>query len=446
MAVGWNGDQFIVNIAFNNQSAKTEGYRMHALVGELFPHCRSLSGNGVKKTLKQLQKILPSLCLHEVPSGQQVFDWIVPDEWNIYEAYIENENGERIVDFANHNLHVVSYSEPVDKIMSLHELQKHLYSLPEQPNAIPYVTSYYQRRWGFCMTDAQRQKIPEGNYHVKINSSLAPGHLTYADLLIKGQTQQEILLSTYICHPSMANNELSGVAVATEIAKWALQSPRRYTYRIVFIPETIGAIIYLHRHFTHLKEKTVAGFVLSCIGDDLAYSLMPSRKGNTLADRAARHALKHLAPGFKEYNYLDRGSDERQYCSPGIDLPVCSLMRSKYGTFPEYHTSLDNLDFVTPSGLQGGYDLVKKILQTLEANHIYKTSTPCEPQLGRRGLYPTLSKTGSAEKIRPMMNFLAYADGGEDLISISEKIGEDATALSVIVQKLLSANVVKKID
>jgi len=362
---------------------------------------------------------MPDLNIHEVPTGTKCFDWEVPEEWAITEAYIEGPDGKKIVDFASNNLHVVGYSIPVDQTLSLEELQTKLHSIEHMPDAIPYVTSYYKNDWGFCISDRQRKSLKPGKYRAFVDSEKKPGHMTYGDLLVSGKSKEEVLISTYICHPSMANNELSGPVVATFLAEWINSFDTQYSYRFVFVPETIGSIYYISENFHHLKDKVIAGFVLTCIGDDRTYSYLPSRKGNTLADRAAKHALKHIFPEFIEYSFLDRGSDERQYCSPGVDLPVASILRSKYHEYDEYHTSLDNLDFVTPSGLLGGLTALKRSIEAIETNKTYRVTHCCEPQLGKRNLYPNLSKAKSYATIEDRMNLLAYSDGTVDLLEIA---------------------------
>jgi len=407
---------------------------MYGLVKDLFPICRSITGNGVRETLKIIKKQIP-IKIYEVPTGTRVFDWTVPEEWSIKDAYVLDESGKKAIDFKKNNLHIVGYSIPINKTIDLSELQEHLYSLPDQPEAIPYVTSYYQKRWGFCLSEKDRGKLKRGKYKVLIDSELKKGSLTYGELIIPGKSKKEVFLSTYVCHPSMANNELSGPAVTTFLTKWILSKSRRYTYRIIFIPETIGSITYLSKNFKTLKRNMLAGFNVSCVGDNRSYSYIPTKAGDTYADKVALNILSFKWPNFIRYSFLDRASDERQYNAPGIDLPVCCVTRSKYGAYPEYHTSLDNLDFVSPEGLVGAYEVLKECLVLIEENHKYKIKCLGEPQLGKRGLYPTIS-TKSSAKMGSMRNFIAYADGKNDLIDISEKIKTPVWDLYPIIDKL----------
>ncbi len=422
------------------------GKSMYNLAKELFPINRSLSGEGVRQTLAILQRENPDLTIHSIQSGVQVFDWEVPKEWNCFEAYIITPEGKKICNYATNNLHLVQYSIPFEGEMELKDLQKHLYSLPELPDAIPYVTSYYKERWGFCISHKEREKLKEGRYKVIIKSELKKGVLNYADIVIPGESKEEIFFSTYICHPSMANNELSGPVLATYLAKYIKNLPkRRYTYRFAFAPETIGALIYMSRHLKHLKERVKAGFILTCVGDERDYSYLASRYGDTLADKVAKNILEHEVSSYSYYSYLDRGSDERQYCAPGADLPICSVMRTKYGQYPEYHTSLDDLELVTPSGLQGSYDIYTKMIDVLEHNFYYKTTTIGEPQLGKRGLYPTMT-TNHTDYSEAFLyrNILAYADESNDLINIADLLGVSAHKLVPIVEKFLAHKLIKK--
>lgn len=423
------------------------GQNMYGWAKDLFPICRSITGPGVRETLNYIKNLIPDLTIHEVPSGTQAFDWTVPDEWTIRDGYIADESGQRIIDFQKNNLHVIGYSKPVDRWLELEELDKHLYSVPEQPLAIPYVTSYYKSRWGFCISHNQRQNLKSGRYHVKIDSDLKPGMLNYAELLLPGETTDEVLLSTYVCHPSMGNNEISGICVTTAISEWLSKMPnRRYTYRILFLPETIGSIVYLSKHASIMKEKTIAGFVVTCVGDNKTYSFLPSRFGHTLADQVARHVLKHKIKKYERYSFLDRGSDERQYCCPLINLPVVSVMRSKYGTYPEYHTSLDDLSFISPEGMGGSLKVLKYCINFLESNYYYRKTIPCEPQLGERGLYPNLSTKNSHEKVAVMMNLIAYCDGTSSLLEIADIINAPLDELIPIVKRLVEEKILERCD
>lgn len=424
----------------------SDGERMYELARELFPVCRSITGEGTRTTLKRIQQDIPQMIINEVPSGSKVFDWTIPNEWRIEEAYIEDESGCRIVDFKDNNLHVVGYSIPVDTWVSLEELNKHLYSLPEHPDWIPYVTSYYKERWGFCLTHKQRSSLKDGKYHVVVKSELFKGSLSYGELLIPGKTEEEIFLSTYVCHPSMANNELSGPIVQMELAKWILNNTnRKYSYRLIWIPETIGSITYLSKNLVCMKNKVVAGYNLTCVGDERCVSFLSSKFGNTLADKAALNALHFMAPNYVAYDYLHRGSDERQYNAPGVDLPVCSVCCSKFHEYPEYHTSADNMSLISPKGLQTAFNIYKQIIQSLEYNAKYRVNCICEPQLGSRGLYPTECFNRSSITVKDMMDFIAYADGTLDLFDISNIIDVPVTRLHEIAKKLLEANLFSEV-
>jgi aminopeptidase-like protein len=410
---------------------------MYEWARQLFPICRSITGPGVRQTLEFIKDILPDLQIKEVASGTEAFDWIVPDEWQIRDAHIKDELGNVLVDFKVNNLHIMGYSIPVDGWLTFEELDSHLYSLPDRPDAIPYITSYYKRDWGFCLTQNQRNKLKTGKYRVFIDSELKTGVLNYAELILPGDEKKEIFISTYVCHPSMANNELSGPVIATALARWiSSESNRRFTYRFVFIPETIGSVVYLSKHHNQLKQNVIAGFNLTCVGDDRVYSFMPSIDGDTLADRVAMYVLVSKGVNLNKYSFLERGSDERQYCWPGIGLPVVSIMRSKYGTFPEYHTSDDNLDLISPSGLLGALNVHIDCIKTLELNHIYTSKTICEPNLGRRGLYPTVSTLSNKQFSRDLIDFLVYCDGKRRLLDIAILLNKTIDDIIVLIATL----------
>ena len=427
----------------------TIGKEMYDLCAKLFPYCRSITGDGVRKTLHDLKAVVPEMTLHEVPSGTRVFDWTVPKEWRIRDAWIKNSKGEKVLDFHETNLRVMGYSLPLDEKMSLDELKKIIYTQPDQPDVIPYVTSYYKERSGFCMTQLEKDALPEDTYHAYIDSELFDGSLTYGEVILPGETDDEILLSTYDCHPSMANNELSGPAVSVYLAKWLKTLPHRhYTYRFVYIPETIGSITYMSQgdHLAHMKKHVKAGFNLSCVGDDRTYTYVASRYGDTLADRVAKNVLHFHYPKYETRSFLYRGSDERQYNAPGIDLPVCAVCRSKYGEYPEYHTSKDDMGLISPSGLEGAYRAYQLMLEALEANRTYRVTCYGEPQLGKRGLYPTISQKGSYDGIKAMTDLITYADGRNDLIAISDRIGVPVHDLIPIAKKMLDAGLFEEVE
>ena len=425
------------------------GMEMYKLAETIFPICRSLTGDGVRQTLKILSNYIAQdggreLSLHEVPSGTQVFDWTVPKEWAIREAYIENEQGIHVIDMGENNLHVVGYSIPVDQWVTLDELKQYVYTQPDQPDVIPYVTSYYKERFGFCMSEKQLSSLPDGKYHMVIDSELFDGSLTYADLVLPGESDREIMVTSYTCHPSMANNECSGPVLLAALARYVQSLPnRRYTYRFVLHPETIGAIVYLDKNFAHLKEKLDAGIVLSCVGDDRAYSIVHSRYNNNFADRSLMNILRGKE-NVKEYSFLQRASDERQYNAPGVDLPFVSFCRSKYNEYPEYHTSDDNMELISPKGLQGSYEVMTDWIRAMEHNRKYKVTVLCEPQLGKRGLYPTVGQKGTYDEVTALIDFIAYADGKNDLFDISDKIGVSISRLLPIVEKLVKNGLVEE--
>ena len=402
-----------------------EGREMFALCAKMFPITRSITGNGVRQTFELIRDRIPNMQLFEVPCGTEVFDWTIPQEWNITEAYLIGPDGKKVVDMKDNNLHVLGYSVPVDLELSLQDLQEHLYSLKDQPDVIPYVTSFYKERWGFCMTQEMRDNLPEGTYHAVIRSTLSDGSLTYGELIIPGERKEEIFFSSYTCHPSMANNECSGPALLTQLAQYIQAMPKRkYTYRLVLAPETIGALTYLSRNLDVLQQNVIAAFNLTCVGDDRTYSLVHSR---------------YADPDYQDYSYLARGSDERQYQAPGADIPMVCFCRSKYHVYPEYHTSADNLNIISPDGLAGSYDVMVQCIEALEQNETYRITTIGEPKLGKYGLVPTMSSKETYQETLILKDVCAYADGKNDLLDLSALIKKPVREIIPVVSKLKEA-------
>ena len=413
------------------------GAAMYALVTELYPICRSITGDGVRETLEILRKRI-ALDVHEVPTGTPVFDWTVPKEWNVRDAYVAAADGRRVIDFNRSNLHLLGYSIPVRQRMPLARLREHLFSRPDFPEAIPYRTSYYRETWGFCLPHRELEALPEGEYDVVVDSTLEPGSLTYGEWYIPGDEDDEVLLSCHVCHPSLCNDNLSGIAVLTELAGLLASRPRRYSYRLLFIPGTIGSITWLARNEAHVG-RIKHGLVVTGVGDAGPFTYKRSRRGDAEIDRAATHVLRHAAAAHRVVDFSPYGYDERQYCSPGFDLPVGCFMRTPHGEYREYHTSADNLGFVTPTALEEALRTCQAIVEVLEGNVAYVNQSPkCEPQLGKRGLYRALGGgLDGASREMAMLWVLNLSDGRHTLLDIAERSGlpfpavrEAATALA----------------
>ncbi len=407
-----------------NEERATTADAMHQLLTDLFPIHRSITGEGVRQTLERLQREIP-LAIHEVESGRQVFDWTVPDEWNISDGFIKSLDGERIIDYRQSNLHVVSYSQPIHKTMSWLELREHVHSLPEHAEWIPYRTSYFDDDWGFCMTHgqfAELERFPDREYEVRIDSNLQPGALTYGEFFLPGRSTDEFLISCHTCHPSLANDNLSGIAVATWLAKSLASMERKYSYRFVFVPATIGAITWLAGN-TQKANRTKLGLVLALLGGDGAFTYTDSRWGDSLIDRAAHHVISNIDPQGSRRPFRPMGYDQRQYCSPGFNLPMGCLMRTPYGEFPEYHTSADNLDFVQGDQLAESLSLCHQIIWVVENNATYINQSPYgEPQLGHRGLYRAFAHQDAPSKIQEAVLWvLNFSDGQHTLLDIAER-------------------------
>ncbi len=402
-------------------ATQSVGEQMHRFMAELYPICRSITGEGVRQTLAAIGRRIP-LHVRQVASGTAVFDWVVPREWNIRDAYIKNSAGERLVDFRRSNLHVVGYSVPVKKRMRLAELRPHLYSLPAHPDWIPYRTSYYSENWGFCLRHRTLSALADEEYEVCIDASLADGYLNWGECFIAGESRDEVLISCHICHPSLCNDNLSGIALATELARRLLERKPRYSYRFLFIPGTIGSITWLALH-EEVTKRIRHGLVVTCVGDGGRFTYKKTRQGAAEIDRAVEHVLRHSGYAYVIEEFFPYGYDERQYCSPGFDLPVGCLMRSPHGGFPQYHTSADDLDFVRPEYLEQSLGCYLEVLHVLERNRVYVSANPkCEPQLGRRGLYQATG--GAAEAARENMAtlwVLNLADGRHALLDMAAR-------------------------
>jgi len=405
----------------SNLNMDTLGHEMYSLIEELYPICRSITGDGFRNTLRRLQRFIP-LTMHEVPSGTQVFDWTVPKEWNIRDAYVKDPHGNKVIDFQRSNLHVVNYSVPVRQRMSLEELKEHLFTLPDHPDWIPYRTSYYKETWGFCLSHRQYLALPEGKYEVCIDSSLEPDHLTYGEYYFAGESADEVLFSCHACHPSLCNDNLSGVALVTFLARHLASRPHRYSYRFLFIPGTIGSLTWLSRNESQLS-KIRHGLVIACVGDQGHTTYKRSRQGNAEIDRAVAHVLKHSGTDFEIFDFSPYGYDERQFCSPAFDLPVGCFSRTPHSRYPEYHTSADNLSLLRPASLADSFSKCLAVVNVLEGNRTYVNQNPKgEPQLGRRGLYRLMGgHTDSGLQEMAVLWVLNLSDGKNSLLDIADR-------------------------
>ena len=418
----------------------TAGEELCKLVAELYPICRSITGDGVRRTLEIVERELGGLEVSEVPTGTQVLDWTVPREWNVRDAWVADAAGRRVIDFQASNLHLVSYSAPVRATLSLAELKEHLFTLPDQPDWVPYRTSYYAERWGFCASQRLVDSLPDGDYEVCVDTTLADGHLTYGEHLVEGQTDEEVLVSCHVCHPSLANDNLSGIAVASRLARLLAESRPRYSYRFLFIPGTIGSITWLARNEDNLG-RVRHGLVLSGVGDPGGFTYKRSRRGDAEIDRAVTHVLARSGRPHRVVDFSPYGYDERQFCSPGFDLPVGRLSRTEFATYPEYHTSADNLDLVGPAQLQDSLELAWEVVQVLEGNRRYLNLRPKgEPQLGKRGLYGQIGGRSDAEERQmAMLWVLNQSDGEHTLLDVAERSGLPFALLAEVAATLEEA-------
>lgn len=430
-----------------DQDESRAGLDMYALIQNLYPICRSITGNGFRESMKILRQYIP-IEINEVPTGTPVFDWTVPKEWNIRDAYVKDAQGYRLIDFQASNLHVVNYSIPVNRKMSLVELKEHLHTLPDYPDWIPYRTSYYKEYWGFCVSHNVMQNLEEGEYEVCIDSTLEPGHLTYGEFLLPGKTEDEVLISCHSCHPSLCNDNLSGMAVATYLAKHLQElSERRYSYRFLFIPGTIGSITWLALNEDQaLRIKH--GLVIACAGDPGKSTYKRSRRGDAEVDRAVLHVLEHSGQDYAVEDFSPYGYDERQYCSPGFNLPVGSLTRTPHGRYPEYHTSADNLELVQPVYLADSLAKYMSVIDILEHNGFYKNLSPkCEPQLGKRGLYGSFGGLKDTKEYQmAMLWVLNLSDGQNSLLDIADRSGIQFSVIHSACEALEQSGLLERLD
>ena len=424
--------------------------KIYNLGKKIFRINRSITGNGLRKTLFYIKTELKNLKIFEIKSGTKVYDWNVPPEWNVKKAYVEDKNKKKIIDIKNNNLHLVGYSTPRRLYLKKKDLLLRIHTLEKQPEAIPYITSYYKKYWGFCASYNLIKKIKKNysdndKFFINIESSFKKkGNLTYGELLIPGRSKQEILISTYICHPQMANNELSGPMVSIALAKYFKNKVNEKSLRFIFIPETIGSITFLKKNINKIKKNIIGGYVLSCIGDERSYSFMPTKYGNSISDIAAKKAFKKLKIKYKQYSFLERGSDERQFNSPGIDLPVASILRSKYGEYPEYHTSLDSFNLVTKKGLNGGFKVAKEAIEIIMNDIVPVSRFLCEPKLQKKNLYESLSTgSGTLDSSKIFLNFLQYADGKNNIVGISKYIKQSLANTYAIYSLLVKNKLLK---
>ena len=449
---------------FHQKGIPDSGGKMYDLVEELFPICRSITGDGVRKTLEIIKKLIP-IQINEVPTGTKVFDWSIPKEWNIKDAYVKNSKGDKIIDFKKSNLHILNYSTPINRKVSLNELKKHVFTLPEYPKWIPYRTSYYKENWGFCITHDQFEKLVDEEYEVVISSTLKDGHLTYGELFLKGESESEILFSCYVCHPSMCNDNLSGISLLTFLAKYLSKKKLKFSYRFLFIPETIGAITWLS-----LNEKKInkiqGGLVATCLGDQGNITYKKTRDGNSMIDKVVEKILKESGEKYKIIDFFPAGSDERQFSSPGFNLPIGSITRTLYGEFPEYHTSADNLDFVQAKYFQNTFEKYIMVISALEDcfedtrnkeiiqkdqskkdELIFKNIYPkCEPNLGKRGLYDLIGakKSGLDDKM-PIFWVLNFSDGENSLLDISKRSKIKLEDIKLAAERLVKSGLIQQI-